>query len=561
MELVEVLRSTAKRHGHTWSARDVDVALFWLGGPKPKPCGTGAVTTALPGGVSNVLQVDAAGRPTQVKAQKGTTTLTRSQYSIDELGNPVQVQNTDGTTDSYAYSPLNRLTAACYGAVTCSAETSTAAFRYSYDPDGNITSVVQPTGTTTYTYDSAGRLSSRAGLKGAAAYQYDADGNTTSDGKAAYAWNAAGQLAKVTSGTSATSYSYDGDNHRVGVTAGRTTNTNSYDPISGKLVLEQSGSKVLRRYDYGTGLLSMKSGTSTNSYLTDALGSVRGVASSTGALSLSYSYNPYGDARATVAGKSAPENPLQFAGEPLTAPLYKMGARDYSPADGRFLSPDPAGIPGRSYTYADANPMANMDPSGLSAYDWREMVNRLAGGIADVTGTITLACTVALVVCGQVVPVAGALSLVASAVSVATSDQTRSCLSGHSSCPEAIINGAIVAGAGRFGLGGKVARTIEVDSQRFGAAAEHLRDACGSSFCVTYDPAGKNARRAANMQKFGLGTKTGYDRDEAPPAVFKESEDASVRYVDVHSNRSLGGYFRQELDGLSPGDTVQINIK
>lgn len=63
------------------------------------------------------------------------------------------------------------------------------------------------------------------------------------------------------------------------------------------------------------------------------------------------------------------------------------------------------------------------------------------------------------------------------------------------------------------------------------------------------------------MQKFGLGTKTGYDRDEAPPAVFKESEDASVRYVDVHSNRSLGGYFRQELDGLSPGDTVQINIK
>lgn len=37
MELVEVLRSTAKRHGHDWSARDVDVALYWLGGPKPKP--------------------------------------------------------------------------------------------------------------------------------------------------------------------------------------------------------------------------------------------------------------------------------------------------------------------------------------------------------------------------------------------------------------------------------------------------------------------------------------------------------------------------------------------
>lgn len=33
MELVENLRSTAAQHGHTWSARDVDVALFWLGGP------------------------------------------------------------------------------------------------------------------------------------------------------------------------------------------------------------------------------------------------------------------------------------------------------------------------------------------------------------------------------------------------------------------------------------------------------------------------------------------------------------------------------------------------
>jgi hypothetical protein len=37
MELVEALRSTANRHGHTWTARDVDVALYWLGGQKPKP--------------------------------------------------------------------------------------------------------------------------------------------------------------------------------------------------------------------------------------------------------------------------------------------------------------------------------------------------------------------------------------------------------------------------------------------------------------------------------------------------------------------------------------------
>jgi hypothetical protein len=35
MELVEFLRSAADSHGHAWSARDVDVALYWLGGSKP----------------------------------------------------------------------------------------------------------------------------------------------------------------------------------------------------------------------------------------------------------------------------------------------------------------------------------------------------------------------------------------------------------------------------------------------------------------------------------------------------------------------------------------------
>jgi hypothetical protein len=63
------------------------------------------------------------------------------------------------------------------------------------------------------------------------------------------------------------------------------------------------------------------------------------------------------------------------------------------------------------------------------------------------------------------------------------------------------------------------------------------------------------------MQKFGLGPRQGYDRDEAPGAVFLESENASVQYVDRNSNRSLGGYFRQQLDGLSPGDIVQVNIR
>lgn len=34
MTLVEDLRLLAKRNGHAWLARDIDVALYWIGGPK-----------------------------------------------------------------------------------------------------------------------------------------------------------------------------------------------------------------------------------------------------------------------------------------------------------------------------------------------------------------------------------------------------------------------------------------------------------------------------------------------------------------------------------------------
>jgi hypothetical protein len=211
-----------------------------------------------------------------------------------------------------------------------------------------------------------------------------------------YTWNAASQLTTITSGTSTTSHTYDGDNHRVGATVGKTTTANSYDALSGALVLEQSGTKTLRRYDYGLGLPSMKSGNSTSSYLTDALGSVRGVASSTGALSLGCSYNPYGEIRPRPPAKRAREPSPVHRCAPQ-CPALQDGCMGYSPVDGRFLSPDPAGVPGRGYTYAGANRMANIDPSGLSEHDWREMVNRLSSGIAEVSGNIALVCTITVV--------------------------------------------------------------------------------------------------------------------------------------------------------------------
>lgn len=62
------------------------------------------------------------------------------------------------------------------------------------------------------------------------------------------------------------------------------------------------------------------------------------------------------------------------------------------------------------------------------------------------------------------------------------------------------------------------------------------------------------------MDDFGLRPRIGFDRDEAPMAVFIESVGASVRYVATSSNRSLGAYVGHQLQGLRPGDIVRIII-
>ncbi|MET3174324.1 UNVERIFIED_ORG: hypothetical protein ABIB52_002174 [Arthrobacter sp. UYCu721] len=91
--------------------------------------------------------------------------------------------------------------------------------------------------------------------------------------------------------------------------------------------------------------------------------------------------------------------------------------------------------------------------------DWREMVNQIPNGVAMVSGGVAVVCMIA-VVCAEVVLIAAGVSMAASAVAIITSDETTSCLSGHGSCPQAIISAAIGASAGKFGMGAKAAKGL-----------------------------------------------------------------------------------------------------
>ncbi len=78
--------------------------------------------------------------------------------------------------------------------------------------------------------------------------------------------------------------------------------------------------------------------------------------------------NPAGDTAYGVADSTA-GTVWRFAGrrlDPRTG-LYHLRARDYSPALGRFLQPDPIGMAGglNLYAYVGNDPLNHTDPSGL----------------------------------------------------------------------------------------------------------------------------------------------------------------------------------------------------
>ncbi|MGM9465196.1 ricin-type beta-trefoil lectin domain protein [Streptomyces murinus] len=85
------------------------------------------------------------------------------------------------------------------------------------------------------------------------------------------------------------------------------------------------------------------------------------------------SFDPFGNPRGTKPGSwVATDENHGFLGQPAdpVSGLDLLGARNYDPVQGRFLSPDPVFEPGDpnqmgGYTYAGDNPASGSDPSGL----------------------------------------------------------------------------------------------------------------------------------------------------------------------------------------------------
>ena len=135
----------------------------------------------------------------------------------------------------------------------------------------------------------------------------------------------------------------------------------------------------------------------------------------------------------------------------------------------------------------------------------------------------------------------------------------------------AVGNQAVrAAGAGRTGALGPRAvgrpTDVVVSRQRHPAAAEHITHAQrhGQPSILTLDRTGASARRAESLRYINNRARrpgTGFDRDEYPPAMFKEGGNtANVRYINRHDNRGSGKSIERQLRNVPDGARARLLV-
>ncbi|PYC84021.1 hypothetical protein C7C46_08050, partial [Streptomyces tateyamensis] len=221
-----------------------------------------------------------------------------------------------------------------------------------------------PGGTTTQapTYDPAGNTTGRTTTGATAANQsftYDAEGRT------ATVTTTAGVSNPLTTG-----YLYDASG---GLLLQRGPNSTVLYLFGGAEQLTLTGSTVsgLRYYPNPDGTVIVRSSSGTVTYQPTNIQGTAQLQVDYSTLAITRrSFDPYGSPRGVVPPSWADNH--GYLGKPTdsTTGLNLLGARQYDPTLGRFLTADPvfeAGDPNQmgGYTYAGNNPSTHSDPSGL----------------------------------------------------------------------------------------------------------------------------------------------------------------------------------------------------
>ncbi len=218
----------------------------------------------------------------------------------------------------------------------------------------------------------------------ATSYTYDATGNTASitstPGTKTLTWNDQGKLDKITgTGESGgTSYLYDtGGNQLIRRDPGKTTLNLGTDQIT----LDTATAKVsnVRTYSAPGGLSitrTMTAGVSSLAYQSSDHHGTNGVQfDATDLAQVRRPTDPFGNERGSQPTPGAWAGDKGFVGgtKEKSTGFTLLGAREYDPTTGRFISPDPiidGGDPQQwnAYAYSNNDPFNKSDSTGLKVY-------------------------------------------------------------------------------------------------------------------------------------------------------------------------------------------------
>jgi RHS repeat-associated protein len=340
-------------------------------------------------------------------------------YTYDDAGNPTKVSDQPtgqaADTQCFAYDGLDRLASAwtpagsdCAPAPTVAALGGPAPYwtDYTISPAGNRLSQTRHTSagdvTDQYSYPAAGSARPHAVTSvartaptgaGTSTYAYDATGNTTGRAVAGsvaqqLTWDAEGRLATATQGSATSSYLYTADGDRLLRKQSGTTTV--YLPGGQELTLTAATSAVtaLRYYAFGGQTVAVrtgKAGSTVSSLVSDPHQTATVAIGNTTQAVTKRRMDPYGNVR---GGAVSWPGDRSFLNKPLDATgLTSIGARYYDALIGRFVSVDPVmdlGSPQQwaAYSYADNNPIARSDPTGLLSIGsaWKNVTSAVSRG-------------------------------------------------------------------------------------------------------------------------------------------------------------------------------------
>ncbi len=391
-------------------------------------------------------------------------------------------------------------------------------------------------------------------------------------------------------------YRYDGDGNRVrkNFAAGE------------KVRMVYSGSQLIAEYDLSNGSLkkeyvygakgliaTIEPANGTQYTTADHLGSPRVITNASAAIVSRHDYMPFGEeigagigSRTTGMGFSVAEGLRQkftLKERDNETGLDYFLARYYSSAQGRFTSPDeskggPEELFGEvdphdplfysdlaepqslnKYQYCLNNPLRYIDPDGHQTATADALK---IGATLTIAGPTPLAKAAGVVILvGVGVEVTIGWNNVAAGAKGALDWASSGNTAGDASCAgcESSRRMGQVLMENRSKAGGN---EVVVDANKNPESARHINDAqgAGKPSEVTIDRKGAANRRKEALK--GSQRTPGQDRDEYPPAVFKEGgRGASVRPINPRDNRSSGASIGRQIRNLPDGTKVKIKTK